>query len=151
MTASEAPRRRVLIVEEGGIGGVANYTDALAAAIAARGWEVHLATGRDHPRQEPPGVFVHRVFEYVRGRSVMGRLARDLRISRPITGAAHLAGAAVVAALSRRADVVHVQGEEWPPLGAAQALMLRSVGRPVLYTRTTRSIAAQSPTPQPTA
>lgn len=46
----------------------------------------------------------------------------------------HLAGNLVVARLARRCDVVHVQGQEWPPLGAIQALLLRAVGRPVVYT-----------------
>ncbi|HSZ05103.1 MAG TPA: glycosyltransferase family 4 protein [Solirubrobacteraceae bacterium] len=134
MTATAAEGRRVLMVEEGGIGGVASYTDALAGAIAAAGWDVRLATGRDHARDRPAGVQVHPIFPYVRGRSPLGRLVRAVRLSRAVNGAGHLAADAMVAGLARAADVVHVQGEEWPPLGAALALMLRASGRPFVYT-----------------
>jgi glycosyltransferase involved in cell wall biosynthesis len=134
MTATAAEGHRVLMVEEGGIGGVASYTDALAGAIAAAGWDVRLATGRDHATDRPAGVRVLPIFPYVRGRSAVGRLARALRLSRAINGAGHLAADAVLAGLARGADVVHVQGEEWPPLGAALALMLRASGRPFVYT-----------------
>jgi glycosyltransferase involved in cell wall biosynthesis len=134
MTASAAEGHRVLMVEEGGIGGVASYTDALAGAVAAAGWDVRLATGRDHARELPAGVEVHPIFPYVRGRSPLGRLVRAVRLSRAVNGAGHLAADALVAGLARGAEVVHVQGEEWPPLGAALALMLRASGRPFVYT-----------------
>jgi glycosyltransferase involved in cell wall biosynthesis len=123
----------VLLVEEVGSGGIAEYTAELAQALAGAGWEVHLATARDHSAASPD-VVVHRVFPYVRGRRRLGRLMRRLRLSRPLNGATHLAGNCVVARLARSCDVVHVQGEEWPPLGALQALLLRTTGRPVVYT-----------------
>ena len=124
----------MLLVEEGGIGGVADYTNELAAAIAGAGWEVHLATGCDHDPSFPDGVAVHRVFPYIRGRGLMGRALRRLGLSRVINGATHLAASARIAKLARRLELVHVQGEEWPPLGAAQAVMLWAVGRPAIYT-----------------
>jgi glycosyltransferase involved in cell wall biosynthesis len=129
-----APQRRLLLVEEGGLGGVANYTAELASALARAGWDVHLATGCEHQPITTPGVHVHPLFPYVRGRTRLGRLARGVRLSRPINGLTHLAANAVVARLARDCDIVHVQGEEWPPLGAAQAIMLRAAGRPVVYT-----------------
>ena len=124
----------VLLVEEGGIGGVANYTDELAAAIAGAGWDVHLATGCDHDSHTPAGVAVHRMFPYVRDRRLLGRIARRLRLSRAINGTTHLAANARVARMARHYEVVHVQGEEWPPLGAALAVMLRAARRPMIYT-----------------
>jgi glycosyltransferase involved in cell wall biosynthesis len=124
----------VLIVEEGGIGGVADYTDELAAAIRAQGWEVVLATGSDHPRDRPAGVEIRPLFSYIRARGPAGRTLRRLRLSKPLNGIAHLLAGARVARLARGCDVVHVQGEEWPPLGAAQALMLRASGQPIVYT-----------------
>ncbi len=127
-------RRRLLLVEEGGIGGVANYTDELAAAIADAGWEVHLATGRDHDPGAPPGVSVHRMFFYVRDRHPLGRTLRRRRLSRAVNGIAHLTADALVAVTARRYAVVHIEGEEWPPLGAALALMLRAARRPIVYT-----------------
>jgi glycosyltransferase involved in cell wall biosynthesis len=131
---SSTTMRSVLLVEEGGIGGVASYTDELAAAIAAAGWEVHLATGCDHDPNAPLGVTVHRVFRYIRNRGPLERMIRRLRLARTVNGTTHLAANALVARMARRHEVVHVQGEEWPPLGAALALMLRTARRPVLYT-----------------
>jgi glycosyltransferase involved in cell wall biosynthesis len=125
---------RVLLVEEVGLGGITEYTNELAQALTRAGWEVHLATGRDHDSTATPNVIVHRVFPYIRGRRRLGRLVRRLRFSRPLNGATHLAGDLVVTWLARGCDVVHLQGEEWPPLGAIRALLLRAVGRPVLYT-----------------
>ena len=124
----------MLLVEEVGRGGIAEYTNELAQALARSGCEVHLATARDPDCAAAPPVTVHRVFPYVRGRRPLGRLVRRLRLSRLLNGATHLAGDLVVARLARGCDVVHVQGEEWPPLGAIQALLLRSAGRPVVYT-----------------
>jgi glycosyltransferase involved in cell wall biosynthesis len=129
-----AKTHSVLLVEEGGIGGVASYTDELATAIAARGWEVHLATGRDHDPSAPPGVSVHRVFSYVRDRRPLERAIRRLRLARAVNGITHLAANALVAQIGRRRQIVHIQGGEWPPLTAALALMLRVTRRPVIYT-----------------
>jgi glycosyltransferase involved in cell wall biosynthesis len=129
-----APQRRLLLVEEGGLGGVASYTAELARAVAGAGWDVHLATGCEHEPMTAPRVHVHPLFPYVRGRTRLGRLARGLRLSRPINGATHLAGGVIAARLARDCDIVHVQGEEWPPLGAIQATMLRAAGRPIVYT-----------------
>lgn len=124
----------VLLIEEGGVGGVAEYTAELAAALARAGWAVHVATARDGRYPPAPGVTVHGLFPYVRGTSPVGRLVRRLRLSRPANGAGHLAGAVRAAALARRVDAVHVQSQEWPPLGAVQALLLRAAGRRFTYT-----------------
>jgi glycosyltransferase involved in cell wall biosynthesis len=133
-SVSREPDHSVLLVEEGGVGGVASYTDELAAALARAGWEVRLASGRDHDPRSPPGVRVERLFFYVRGRRALGPVIRRLRLARPINGAAHLAAYALLARTARRCAVVHVQGEEWPPLGAALAVILRAAGRPPIYT-----------------
>jgi glycosyltransferase involved in cell wall biosynthesis len=126
--------RRVLLIEEGGVGGVAEYTAELAAALAGAGWDVHVATARDHRYPPAAGVTIHRLFAYVRGR---GRLASALRrrgLSRPANGLLHLAGSLLAVRLARRCAVVHVQSEEWPPLGALQAVLLRATGRRFAYT-----------------
>ncbi len=125
---------RVLLVEEVGLGGIAAYTDELARALTEAGCKVELATGRDHDCAAVPSATVHRLFPYIRGRSRLGGLARRMRIARALNGATHLAGYFAVAALARRCDVIHVQGEEWPPLAAIRALLLRATGRPVVYT-----------------
>ncbi|HEY3759771.1 MAG TPA: glycosyltransferase family 4 protein [Solirubrobacteraceae bacterium] len=132
-TGNPAVRLRALVVEEGGIGGVAEYTNELVGAIGRAGCEVHLAAGRDNAFGEAPNVIVHRLFPYVRGRSWPARAVRAVGLSRPVNGASHLGADVLLAKLARTCDVVHVQGEEWPPLGAAQALMLRAARAPMVY------------------
>lgn len=134
MRVSDQRPTRVLLVEEVGLGGFAEYTDELARALAEAGCEVALATGRDHASAAIPGVTIHRLFPYVRETSRVGRLVRRARLARPLNGATHLAGYFAAAALGRGCDVIHVQGEEWPPLAAVRALLLRATGRPVVYT-----------------
>jgi glycosyltransferase involved in cell wall biosynthesis len=125
---------RVLLVEEGGFGGVADYTAELAAALARAGCAVDVATARDHGYPAAPGVALHPLFPYVRGRTALGRAIRRARLSKVVNGLTHLAANAPLPALARRADVVHVQGGEWPPLGALQALLMRAVRRPLVWT-----------------
>ncbi|HEX7292194.1 MAG TPA: glycosyltransferase, partial [Conexibacter sp.] len=125
---------RVLMVEEGGVGGVADYTAELAAALARAGCAVDVATARDHGHPPAPGVAVHALFPYVRGRTPLGRAIRRARLSKPVNGLTHLAAHAPLLRLARRADVVHVQGGEWPPLGALQALLVRATRRPFVWT-----------------
>jgi len=124
----------VLLLEEGGVGGVADYTAELAAALARAGWRVDVATARDHRYPAAPGVTPHARFPYVRGRSALGRAIRRARLSKPVNGATHLAANVSLARLIRAADVVHVQGGEWPPLGALQALLIRALRRPLVWT-----------------
>jgi glycosyltransferase involved in cell wall biosynthesis len=125
---------RVLLVEEGGVGGVADYTAELAAALARAGSAVDVATARDHGYPPAPGVVLHPLFPYVRGRTALGRAIRRARLSKVANGLTHLAANAPLLALARRADVVHVQGGEWPPLGALQALLVRAARRPLVWT-----------------
>jgi glycosyltransferase involved in cell wall biosynthesis len=126
--------RRLLLVEEGGGGGVADYSGELAAAVARAGWEVDVATARDHRYPPAPGVRLHPLFPYVRGRTAAGRAIRRARLSKVVNGATHLAANGPVLRLARAADVVHVQGGEWAPLGALQALLVRAAGRPLVWT-----------------
>ncbi len=125
---------RVLLIEEGGVGGVADYTAELAAALARAGCAVDVATARDHRYPPAPGVALHPLFPYVRGRTALGRAIRRARLSKVVNGMTHLAANAPLLALARHADVVHVQGGEWPPLGALQALLVRTVRRPLVWT-----------------
>lgn len=124
----------VLLVEEGGVGGVADYTAELAAGLARAGWAVDVATARDHGYPPAPGVSVHRLFPYVRGRSALALAVRRRGLTKPVNGLTHLAATAPLLQIARRCDLVHVQGGEWPPLGALQALLVRAVGRPLVWT-----------------
>lgn len=134
MFVTEQRPGRVLLVEEVGLGGITDYTNELAQALAQAGWAVHLATGRDHDAAAMTNVTVHRVFPYLRRQSWFGKLAHRLRLARLINGATHLGAYLLVARLARRCDIAHVQGEEWPPLAATLMLLLRSSGRAVIYT-----------------
>ncbi len=124
----------MLLVEEGGVGGVADYTTELATALAGEGWEVMVASARDHAYPAIPGVTVRGVFPYVRGRTWLGRLIRRAGLGRAINGLGHLGATIPLLALARQSAVVHVQGGEWPPLGALQATLLRAAGRPPVWT-----------------
>lgn len=125
---------RVLLIEEGGVGGVADYTAELAAALARAGWHVDVATACDHRYPPVPGVTFHARFPYVRGRTALGRAIRRARLSKAVNGLTHFATNLALLRLSRAADVVHVQGGEWPPLGALQALLVRAARRPLVWT-----------------
>lgn len=134
MTSAPSTPGSVLLVEEGGTGGVADYTCELARALAAIGWRVHLATAIDQRALVPTAVRLHRVFPYVRGRTAAGRLARALRISPLLNGIGHLLATLRLLPLARHCDVVHMQGEEWPPLGVLEVAVLRVSGKRVVYT-----------------
>lgn len=122
---------KVLLVEEGGRGGVADYTSALAGGIARAGWEVTVTTAFDHNQPPAPaGVRRRTVYAYARSERV-----RRARLSKPLNGLLHAAAIAPLVALARRSDIVHLQGDgEWPPLFAATMRALRLTRRPLVWT-----------------
>jgi glycosyltransferase involved in cell wall biosynthesis len=126
--------RRLLMIEQGGRGGVADYTHELVSALAAEGWQVTLATAADHRYGEIPGVSVRGVFHYTRGDSRLGRALRDRGLGRAANGLRFLAALPQLALLAARADVVHTQGWETPQIGVPALLALRATGRPVVQT-----------------
>lgn len=125
---------RVMMIEQGGRGGLADYTAALTAALGGRGDRVTLVSATDHRYEPAAGVEVLGTFRYVRGRSRVGRVLRRRGLSRAFNGLAYLAVLGPIAVRARRHDVVHVQGEELPVLGLALMACLRAAGRPVVYT-----------------
>lgn len=70
----------------------------------------------------------------MRGTTALGRAVRRARLSKVVNGLTHFAANGPVLRLARAADVVHVQGGEWAPLGAAQALLVHAAGRPLVWT-----------------
>ncbi len=126
--------RRLLMIEQGGRGGVADYTGELVAALAAEGWQVTLATAADHRYGEIPEVSVRGVFHYTRGDSRLGRAVRDRGLGRAANGLRFLAALPGLALLAARADVVHTQGWETPQIGVPALITLRATGRPVVQT-----------------
>jgi len=126
--------RRLLMIEQGGRGGVADYTGELVAALAAEGWQVTLATAADHRYGTIDGVAIEGVFHYTRGDSRLGREVRERGLGRVANGLRFLAALPRLAWLASRADVVHTQGWETPQIGVPALLALRASGRPVVQT-----------------
>lgn len=132
--AAELRRRGVLLVEQGGRGGVADYTNYLANAIAARGIPTMVATANDHLLRPAPGVRIVTPFAYVRGRSAPARLARRFRLGPVLNGLRFLLALPRLFRLARGVAVVHTQGWERTSLGVIALLVLRSSGTAVVYT-----------------
>ena len=125
---------RVLMVEQGGRGGVADYTSELTRALGAKGFQVCLATAADHRYQPAPGVSVCGVFHYVRGHTRLARWARRSGLGPLANGARFLLAIPRLVRLSRRAEIVHSQGWEFDPLGLLAIACLRLTGVPVVQT-----------------
>ncbi len=132
---SARPRRRLLLIEQGGRGGVADYTAELARALAHEGWSVALATADDHRYAPIDGVVVHPVFHYMRDDAPLRRALRRAGLGPLVNGARFLLALPRVVRLARRADVVHTQGWEIPEIGLAALVCLRLAGgAPVVQT-----------------
>lgn len=125
---------RVLMIEQGGRGGVADYTAELIGALAAEGWQVTLATAADHCYQPISGVAVHGVFHYVRGHTALGRAVRAARLGRLANGLRFLLDLPRLLGLARDVDVIHTQGGEYAPLVVIADVCLRSTGAPIVQT-----------------
>lgn len=125
---------RVLMVEEGGFGGVGDYAARLSVALAAEGCAVQLATARDHPHGDLPGVDVRAEFPYLRDRGPVSRRLRALGLGRAFNGAAHAATIVRLTPRARRFGLVHTHGAEWPPLAAFQHLLWRAAGAAIVHT-----------------
>jgi len=119
---------RLLMIEQGGRGGVADYTAQLTRALAAQGWQIDLATAGDHLYEPVQGVTVHAVFHYVRGHSRRARALRRLRLGPLANGLRFLVAIPRLLRLGRRCDLAHTQGWEFPPLGLVAIVCLRAAG-----------------------
>lgn len=122
------------MIEQGGRGGESDYTAALTRALAEQGWTVELATADDNLYSPTPGVSVHRVFHYVRGRGRLGATLRRRGLGRIANGLRFLLALPGLLRLAYRVDIVHVQGWEFPPLGALAVCCLRLSRKPVVQT-----------------
>jgi D-inositol-3-phosphate glycosyltransferase len=130
----EPQSRRLLMIEQGGRGGVADYTGALVGALAARGWRIELATADDHLYEPIDGVSTSGVFHYVRAGTRFGDALASWRLKRPANGLLFLLALPRLVVLARRSQVVHSQGWEIPQLGVPALAALRLSGRPVVQT-----------------
>lgn len=127
-------RGRVVMVEQGGRGGVADYTAELTRALGAAGWQVELATADDHLYRPAPGVHITGVFHYVRGESVVARSVRRWELGPIANGLRFLLAIPRLVSLARRADIVHSQGWEFAPLGLVAMVCMRLAGARVVQT-----------------
>jgi glycosyltransferase involved in cell wall biosynthesis len=127
-------RAGVLIVEQGGRGGVSDYTGCLAAGLAQLGVPVTIATAEDHLYPPMPGVQVAPIFAYVRGHSPLARLVRRAGLGRVANGLRFLASMPRLVKLARRHAITHLQGWEAPSLGLIATLLLRAAGVKLVYT-----------------
>jgi D-inositol-3-phosphate glycosyltransferase len=131
---SPAAGRRLLMIEQGGRGGVTDYTADLVAALVAEGWGVTIATAADHRYPQVAGVTVVPVFHYTRGDSSPARWARERGLGKAINGLRFLAALPRLVRLARHADIVHSQGWEVPQLGPLALACLRLTGTRVIQT-----------------
>lgn len=131
---SAAPRRRLLMIEQGGRGGVTDYTAELVRALAAEGWSIALASADDHLYPSIHGVVVHPVFHYLRDSSRIGRALRSRGLGRIVNGVRFLLAMPRLMSLARDADIVHTQGWETPQIGLLAIACLRLAGATVVQT-----------------
>ena len=127
-------QRRLLMIEQVGRGGVADYTAELTRALATEGWRIELATAYDHRYAPAPGVNIHGVFYYARGRTPLGRAARRCGLGSAINGLRFLAAIPRLMALARRTDLIHAQKWDFAPLGLVAIGCLRLEGGVVVQT-----------------
>ncbi|MFZ2050174.1 MAG: glycosyltransferase family 4 protein [Solirubrobacteraceae bacterium] len=134
ISQAQGTATKLLMVEQGGRGGEADYTALLTRALAQQGWSVELATADDHLYRPVEGVHVNHVFHYTRGHSGFGRAVRRLGLGWASNGLRFLAAVPRLMRLARRCDVVHVQGWERQSLGLIAVLSIRLCGRPIVQT-----------------
>ncbi|MFI5009076.1 MAG: glycosyltransferase family 4 protein [Solirubrobacterales bacterium] len=126
--------RRLLMIEQGGRGGVADYTAELTRALVGQGWSVTLATADDHRYASIEGVSVAPVFHYVREHTRIGGELRRRGLGRIANGVCFLLALPRLTRLAARADIVHTQGWEIPQIGLLAIACLRMTGTPVVQT-----------------
>jgi glycosyltransferase involved in cell wall biosynthesis len=129
-----AQGRRLLMIEQGGRGGVTDYTTELVRELAKQGWSVTLATAADHTYPVIEGVVAAPVFHYLRGRNRIGRILRERGLGRVVNGVRFLLVLPRLMRLAARADIVHSQGWEIPQIGFVAIVCLRLTRTPVVQT-----------------
>ena len=123
-----SPGTRLLMIEQGGRGGVADYTAELTRALAGQGWSITLATADDHRYAPVEGVKIVPVFHYVREHTGIGGRLRRRGLGRIANGVCFLLALPRLMGLAARADIVHSQGWEIPQIGLLAIACLRLTG-----------------------
>ncbi len=129
-----AAGRRLLLIEQAGRGGVADYTAELARALAGDGWTISLATAEDHLYAPLAGVTPLPVFHYLRDTTPLGRALRARGLGKIVNGIRFMLAVPRLTRLAARADIVHTQGWEIPQIGLVAIACMRLTGTPVVQT-----------------
>jgi glycosyltransferase involved in cell wall biosynthesis len=124
----------VLMIEEGGRGGVHDYTESLVGAMVALGQPVVLVTASDHLLPELDGVETQGWFHYVRPTSAITRMLRAFRLGPLINGCSFLVAYLRCVAQARHCRLVHIQAGTSPLMTLLLIAMLRGSGRIVVNT-----------------
>jgi glycosyltransferase involved in cell wall biosynthesis len=124
----------VLMIEEGGRGGVVDYTESLVGAMVELGQPVVLVTASDHLLPELDGVETLGWFHYLRPTSAITRTLRALRLGPLINGCSFLVTYLRCVARARRCRLVHIQAGTSPLMTLLLIAMLRGTGRVVVDT-----------------
>ena len=122
------------MIEQGGRGGVADYTTELLRDLAPLGWTITLATAADHLYPPIEGVTPRAVFHYLRDERPLGRAVRRLHLGKLINGVRFIAALPRLTRLAREADIVHTQGWEIPQIGLLAIACMRLTGTPIVQT-----------------
>lgn len=126
--------RPVLMFEPLGRGGIADYTDALATALAASGTPVELVTAADHLYDRRPGVELVGLVPWLRARGGVSRALRRARLAPVVNAVRFLATMPRLVRRARGARLVHVQGFYFPPLLVVAVAVLRAAGATIVHT-----------------
>jgi glycosyltransferase involved in cell wall biosynthesis len=122
------------MVEIGGRGGVADYTQDLTRELARDGVEVVLATATDHLYPLVAGVTALPVFAFLRPTTRLRRALRRGKAHKAFHAVAQFAAYLRLLPVARRCGVVHVQGFYLPPLSAVAFALLRATGAALVHT-----------------
>jgi glycosyltransferase involved in cell wall biosynthesis len=125
---------RVLIMEQGGRGGVTDYAEQLVIALAGEGVDVELGTATDNLYPPMPGVHVLPVFPYLRATNALNRALRRVKLHWIYNAVGYLLAVARLLPTARRCRVVHMQGYHFPPLTITAMLAYRAVGARIVHT-----------------
>ena len=131
------PDRRqtsVMVIEEGGRGGVIDYTERLVGAMVELGQPVELVTASDHLLPELEGVTTLGWFHYLRPTSPITRTLRALRLGPLINGCSFLVTYLRCVVRARHCRLVHLQAGTSPLMTLLLIAMLRATGTVVVNT-----------------
>lgn len=130
----DSRREPIVMIEEGGRGGVADYVRELSSALAALGQPVELVTAADHLYPPIEGVRIHPWIHYLRPTSRWRRALRRIGAGKVINAVSVVSTFPRTIRLARRCGLVHLQGGIWFPLAAVEFALLRLAGVRIVHT-----------------